>query len=280
MIALTSGRPYEAVGGEMVPGDGQPKNAVPTPSRIFLNGLELNLAAYNIGGNNFFKLRDLMGALDIGVTYDEVTRNIGIDTSQGYPPENAESAVLIISPAAASEPADDMEDADLISMFEATIYKNATDALFGWLLDSGGLDLDENSILNPEAADWVRPPGIIGPPPPFIYEIKNMNSAAQARANLEAVFSFRYLEKTIYPLFIDQFVEQDGKFWYHPLIGGGTAYYADFTRAKVIDKSADAFKIETPMVTPSDQTGELFTYRVGRQNGYWVLDNYYAYGSD
>ena len=85
-ITLTTGQPYATVGGEMVLGDGQPKAATPTPSRIFIDGKELNFTVYNIGGNNFFRLRDLMSALDVAVTYDAATRNIGIETSQGYTP--------------------------------------------------------------------------------------------------------------------------------------------------------------------------------------------------
>ena len=83
-ISLTSGEPYEAVGGEMAQGDGTAKIANPTSSRVFLDGQELNLTAYNIGGNNFFRLRDLMRELDIGVTWDSATSTIGIDTSIGY----------------------------------------------------------------------------------------------------------------------------------------------------------------------------------------------------
>ena len=83
-ISLTSGQPYIPVGGEMALGDGTPRLATPTTARVFLDGTELNATAYNIGGNNFFRLRDIMRALDIGVTWDDATRIIGIDTSMPY----------------------------------------------------------------------------------------------------------------------------------------------------------------------------------------------------
>ena len=83
-IALTSGQPYTAQGGEMTVGDGQPKTAAPTPSQIYLDGKELNLTVYNISGNNFFKLRDLMKAVDVYVGYDNATKAITLDTSEGY----------------------------------------------------------------------------------------------------------------------------------------------------------------------------------------------------
>ena len=86
-ITLTGGQPYTAVGGEMAPGDGNAKTATPTPSKIYLNGNELNLTVYNIGGNNFFKLRDLMEAIDVYVGYDSATNAIALDTGRGYEAE-------------------------------------------------------------------------------------------------------------------------------------------------------------------------------------------------
>jgi hypothetical protein len=83
-ITMTSGQPYVPTGGEMTLGNGQAKPATPTASKIYLDGRELSFTVYNIGGNNFFKLVDLMSALNIGVTYNETTRNIGIDTSVPY----------------------------------------------------------------------------------------------------------------------------------------------------------------------------------------------------
>ena len=86
-VTLATSEPYTAVGGEMTAGDGKPKAANPTPSKIYIDSKELDFTVYNIGGNNFFKLRDLMSVLDVAVTYDATTRNISIDTSLGYTPE-------------------------------------------------------------------------------------------------------------------------------------------------------------------------------------------------
>ena len=83
-IMLTSGQPYEPIGGEMAQGDGTPQVATPTTSRVFINGVELNLTAYNISGNNFFRLRDIMRAFDIGVSWDAATSTIAIDTNTVY----------------------------------------------------------------------------------------------------------------------------------------------------------------------------------------------------
>ena len=86
-ITLTTGQAYTPDGGEMARGDGTAKTASPTASRIYLNGMELNLTVYLIGGNNFFKLRDLMEAIDVFVGYDSATKAITLDTSKGYEPE-------------------------------------------------------------------------------------------------------------------------------------------------------------------------------------------------
>jgi hypothetical protein len=83
-IFLVSGSTYTVVGGEMALGDGTAKIANPSTTKIFLDGQELNLTAYNIGGNNFFRLRDLMRALDIGVTWDGTAGTIDIDTFMPY----------------------------------------------------------------------------------------------------------------------------------------------------------------------------------------------------
>jgi hypothetical protein len=88
-ITLTTGKAYTPDGGEMANGDGKAKTASPTASRIYLNGKELNLTVYLIGGNNFFKLRDLMEAIDVFVGYDNATKAITLDTSKGYEPEGS-----------------------------------------------------------------------------------------------------------------------------------------------------------------------------------------------
>jgi len=83
-INLISNKPYTAVGGELVKGDGKVKVATPTTSKIYKDGEEISLTAYNINGNNYFKLRDIAKAFDIGVTWDGATNTVGIDTSTGY----------------------------------------------------------------------------------------------------------------------------------------------------------------------------------------------------
>jgi len=83
-ISLTSGQPYTIAGGEMTGKGGGAKEAAPTNSRIYLNGKEVQFTAYNIDGNNYFKLRDIGEAFNFGVDWDGARDTIVVDTSKGY----------------------------------------------------------------------------------------------------------------------------------------------------------------------------------------------------
>lgn len=83
-INLISNKAYVPVGGEMAKGDGTAKVAKLSTATICKDGKDIKLTAYTINNNNYFKLRDLAKAFDIGVTYDKATGNIGIDTTIPY----------------------------------------------------------------------------------------------------------------------------------------------------------------------------------------------------
>ena len=85
-ISLTSGQPYTAVGGEMEGKGSGNKTPTPTSSKIFLNGAEVTFTAYNIEGNNYFKLRDVGATFNFGVDWDGANNTIVIDTGKGYTP--------------------------------------------------------------------------------------------------------------------------------------------------------------------------------------------------
>jgi len=68
------------------------KTAVPTSSKILLDGKEVAFTAYNIDGNNYFKLRDIGQAFDFGVDWDGARNTIVIDTGKGYAAEGAAAA--------------------------------------------------------------------------------------------------------------------------------------------------------------------------------------------
>ena len=86
-ILLTSNEPYTPVGGEMQGKGSEDKMPTPTTATILLDGKAVKLTAYNIGGNNYFKLRDIGQAFDFGVSWNGAGNIVIIDTSTGYTPE-------------------------------------------------------------------------------------------------------------------------------------------------------------------------------------------------
>jgi hypothetical protein len=83
-ISLRSGYPYAPVGGEM----GSKGNGAKTPtlsnSKLLLDGNSVSFTSYNIGGNNYFKLRDIGSALNFAVDWDGASNTITIDTNKSY----------------------------------------------------------------------------------------------------------------------------------------------------------------------------------------------------
>ena len=84
-VHLTSGGSYEPLGTELSGlRDAAVVQAGAGSQRILLDGVPLMLRAHQIDGANYIALRDLAQALDCGVTYDPVTRGVGLEPSQGY----------------------------------------------------------------------------------------------------------------------------------------------------------------------------------------------------
>ena len=59
---------------------------------IYVDGQQVSMTAYSIGGNNYVRLRDIGRAVDFGVTYDAATNSVYIDSAQPYQEENAPTA--------------------------------------------------------------------------------------------------------------------------------------------------------------------------------------------
>ncbi len=58
--------------------DGQPKTAVPSAQKVYLNGEKLDIKGYNIDGYNYFKLRDLGDALGFSIEWMPEIETISI----------------------------------------------------------------------------------------------------------------------------------------------------------------------------------------------------------
>lgn len=83
-INLVSGQAYTTVGGELTKSDVKEIQAIESASSIYKDGEEVELKAYTIGSNNYFKLRDIGKAFNFGIDWDENTKSIKIDTSIEY----------------------------------------------------------------------------------------------------------------------------------------------------------------------------------------------------
>ena len=74
VVSIQTGEAYTPNGSELVVGADKSSTAVPSSQTIKIDGVvRRNLSVYNIGGNNFFKLRDLGEALGFDVGYDAAT---------------------------------------------------------------------------------------------------------------------------------------------------------------------------------------------------------------
>lgn len=78
LVSLTTGKEYTPVGGELTVGADLSATCVRSPQHVAVNGSTVDLKAYNIGGNNFFKLRDLSGVLGYKVDYIPETNTAAI----------------------------------------------------------------------------------------------------------------------------------------------------------------------------------------------------------
>lgn len=79
-IKMLGGQAYTAAGSGVSQNDGQNKTAQPTKAKVYFNDQELKLTAYSIDGNTYFKLRDIMNAVDVTVGYDDTKKTITLQT--------------------------------------------------------------------------------------------------------------------------------------------------------------------------------------------------------
>lgn len=82
-IDLIRGTAYAAPGTSGVGAYGDAA-AVTSTAKLFCDGQQRNVSAFTINDYTYFKLRDIAKLLDMGVTWDEGTATIGLDTSVGY----------------------------------------------------------------------------------------------------------------------------------------------------------------------------------------------------
>lgn len=122
-ITLTSGMMYTDVGGELSKGDSKAKIASASGSQIYVNRKKAPLVVYMIGGNNYFKLRDVAKVFNIGVGYDVETKSVSIDTKLNYwePPIRceAETNTVMMRNAVVAEHADASGGKAVVDIYQA-----------------------------------------------------------------------------------------------------------------------------------------------------------------
>ena len=78
-VSVTTGEAYAPTGDELATGTDKSGTAVKSSQTVMIDGEVADLAAYNLGGNNFFQLRELGKALKFYVHYDADTRTMLVD---------------------------------------------------------------------------------------------------------------------------------------------------------------------------------------------------------
>ncbi len=66
----------------------------PSSQTFYINGQQAALTAYNIGGNNYVRLRDIGRAVDFGVAYDAAINSVYINSTQPYQDEVQSAATV------------------------------------------------------------------------------------------------------------------------------------------------------------------------------------------
>ncbi len=75
-VLVKTGEAYVRQPGDLEPGEDCSASAVPSSQSVRIDGIEAALSVWNLGGSNYFQLRELGEALGFGVDYDEARRTI------------------------------------------------------------------------------------------------------------------------------------------------------------------------------------------------------------
>jgi len=102
--------------------------AIPTNANVIVNGNKISFTAYNVGGNNYFKLRDIAMALNgseknFNVGWDGVNHIISLTKNQGYTVVGGE---LVVNP-----------EADISHLPQVTESKITVDGERIWIIGFG-----------------------------------------------------------------------------------------------------------------------------------------------
>lgn len=91
------GRTYAAVGGELALGSDKSSSCAPSEWKLTVDGVVAEATAYTLGGNNYFKLRDMGRIFNFGVVWNGVIGTVEISPDESYAAESASPYVAFIS---------------------------------------------------------------------------------------------------------------------------------------------------------------------------------------
>ena len=176
---------------------------------------------------------------------------------------------LAFTPTTANIPANEMEDAALISIFEEIYNKGAT--INNWRnCVSFNVDYDIIHTIRVQDKYDVQ-----------YFKAKSLPNIASVKASCELVFSDELLTNRVYPILFEGdyhvFTEVDGALYINADGDYITSFGVDYARAVVIEKTADSFVIEVPMISLWNPDGDIFQYKVVKQNGNWVLNDHFHF---
>jgi hypothetical protein len=84
IIDIRTGQAYQPLGDELKDTLADIETAMASPQRLRVDGEFIDVAAYNIKGYNYFRLRDLAIILDFAIIYDEELAKITLDLENPY----------------------------------------------------------------------------------------------------------------------------------------------------------------------------------------------------
>lgn len=104
-IVMTKNMAYTPVGGELKQAENfTQKEAKASTTKFYLNDQEVSLESYNIGGNNYIKLRDIGKTIDFNVDWNANLRTITLNTALGYGPIEPSSPIAPVKPIEPTKP--------------------------------------------------------------------------------------------------------------------------------------------------------------------------------
>ena len=99
-VTITTGGAYVPLGRELTRGPDLSAECVPIRQSLTIDGKAADLRAYNMGGNNYFRLRDLGRSLGFGVDYDAKTNSVLVTTATAQTVRLGTSDCFLTLPAA------------------------------------------------------------------------------------------------------------------------------------------------------------------------------------